>query len=186
MPAVCSRVIFNESPPNRLPNASCFCLCEVQLCSGAVKEFANWLVDLRAALFLSLSLLRSVWCFLAEFSAAALPLSDAVMRCLSSRDWLARCPSNRAGLEGLRLRLLGNEHRWSGGPAALAALCEGGHSGDFEAVLKTNAWLLETWQDSPSAQCFGGALIKWAKWTKESFTASSVVWTNYRFHRLII
>lgn len=155
-------------------------------CSSALAALNSLQIDSLTCERRAFSLLRSVWCFLAEFSAAALPLSDAVMRCLCSRDWLARCPSNRAGLEGLRLRLLGNKHRWSGGPAALAALCEGGHSGDFEAVLKTNAWLLEKWQDSPSARCFGGALIKWAKSTKESFTASSVVWTNYRFHRLII
>lgn len=69
------------------------------------------------------------------------PWRDVIMTCLSCRDRLLRCPDYGAGLERLRLRLLGNEYRWAGCPAALSSLCEGGSSGDFKRLLRNHTWL---------------------------------------------
>lgn len=57
------------------------------------------------------------------------------MTCVFCRNGLRRRPGHSAGLEGLRLRLLGNQHRGAGRPAARCSRCQRGGSGGFETIL---------------------------------------------------
>lgn len=104
------------------------------------------------------------------------PWRDFIMTRLFCRNGLLRCPGYSAGLERLRLWLLGNKYWRPGCPAALSSLCEGGCYGGFKPLLRPTCgcgrarghfvFFLFLPQDLRYAR-----LMKWAERTKGSPTA---------------